>query len=422
MNLFPLISRIRISFFSLVMVPMALNAAWSCTAESKEFPDTWYFSPNGGVRTKWEGKPAAAWSAKEWIGDSVDLSETTGKVVVLDFWATWCGPCVAAIPKNIELVKEHPDDLVFVGLHSATSGWDKAAGMVSAKQINYPVALDTGDTAKAYGITAFPTYIVIDRQGVVRAAGITPKYVGEVVKKLIGEKASSPVSTAANSLNAAWFHEGARLMRPWAEQFGKPAAEVAAAEWWIQSIQDEGTPAEVDVENTDRSSDGAIPVGYRDEDLTGMIRVLHFTRPSIKFTHEHLKTFNEVAKKFRGQGIAFITVCDHETDWDLFTEQADNLGLTMAAVLDRAPEVGTETASSKTAQPNTPNPSTARPLNVATEVSVAPREAGSTASKYGIRIAPVTVIVDRQGLIRATGLKLSNLEEAMNQLLAEPIK
>ncbi|MCX5688740.1 MAG: TlpA disulfide reductase family protein [Planctomycetota bacterium] len=93
------------------------------SGQTKPFPDEWFFE--GTARPAqlkgMEGKPAADITAGSWIGTETSIKASRGKVIVLDFWATWCGPCMAAIPENIKLVNEYKDkDLVFIGVHDAT--------------------------------------------------------------------------------------------------------------------------------------------------------------------------------------------------------------------------------------------------------------------------------------------------------------
>jgi thiol-disulfide isomerase/thioredoxin len=101
-----------------------------------------------------------------WINSSpATLASLKGKIVLLDFWATWCGPCIASIPHTNELAEKFKDKVVIVGVCHPRGGEDMAK-MVKEKGIKYPVCLDTtGATAKAYAVNGYPDYYIIDATG-----------------------------------------------------------------------------------------------------------------------------------------------------------------------------------------------------------------------------------------------------------------
>ena len=102
----------------------------------------------------------------QWINaDPATLADLKGKIVVLDFWATWCGPCIASIPHLNELAEKFKDKVVFIGVCHPRGG-EKMGQMVKDKGIKYPVCLDpTGATAKAYHVNGYPDYYIIDASG-----------------------------------------------------------------------------------------------------------------------------------------------------------------------------------------------------------------------------------------------------------------
>jgi thiol-disulfide isomerase/thioredoxin len=156
-----------------------------------EFPDEWFWG-KGDVRTRHEamvGQPAPPISIKQWHGDAVSIAELKGKVVVVDLWATWCGPCMRAIPENVEMVKElGAKGLVVVGVHDSKRGLERLPQVLKDKGINYVVGVDDGGkTARSYRLAFWPTYAVIDRTGNVRAVGLQPQHVRKVVTKLLAE-------------------------------------------------------------------------------------------------------------------------------------------------------------------------------------------------------------------------------------------
>jgi thiol-disulfide isomerase/thioredoxin len=114
--------------------------------------------------------PSPAWSLTDLDGKPVGSEALRGKVVVVDFWATWCGPCVQEIPGYIELQKKHGErGLVVVGLSIDRKGEAAVRPFAKRLGVNYPLALATPEVAEAFGgIEVVPTTILIDREGRVR--------------------------------------------------------------------------------------------------------------------------------------------------------------------------------------------------------------------------------------------------------------
>ena len=110
--------------------------------------------------------PAPDFSLVTLDGKSLSLADEHGKVVLLNFWATWCGPCRAEIPDLIELQKKYKDRLQIVGLTVDEDDPEVIKQTVAETGINYPVAMSSAEVRKRYGgIAALPTSFMVDTLG-----------------------------------------------------------------------------------------------------------------------------------------------------------------------------------------------------------------------------------------------------------------
>ncbi len=164
------------------------------TARAGEFPDNWTWDDDAKVRAEHkalEGKPMPSLSLTEWVNGEVKPDDMKGKVVVVDFYATWCGPCMAAIPHNNELLKKYKSKgLVIVGVCTSARGQEKMKQTAKDKGMEYPTARDRDlKSQEAWAVQYYPTYAVVDRKGIVRIIGLQPDNVEKVVKKLLDEPA-----------------------------------------------------------------------------------------------------------------------------------------------------------------------------------------------------------------------------------------
>jgi cytochrome c biogenesis protein CcmG/thiol:disulfide interchange protein DsbE len=352
----------------LVLVVLAM--AWPPPqAVAADIPDDWFF--DGANRPKplkeLEGKPAPDLDPSEWIGDQTTIKDNRGKVVVVDFWATWCGPCMASIPKNVELVKNSKDKgLVFIGVHDSKSGWDKAAGVVKDKSINYPVAKDTGESVKRFNLQFWPTYVVIDRAGTVRAAGLLPDKVHDVVDMLLAEPPPPDVATSGGSGNPAeWYYGGAK----------RPA--------WLKAVEGKPFPALDPAKDREWFGDAPKP-----EQLKGRIRVVHFLSPSNPTSMAQFAELEKLLASVEPQGVSMLGICDARADW----------AQTGAALKARNGKIPVLHDAAGTAE---------APL-------------GAKAAELGVRLGGTTLVVDRAGTVRAAGVRPDRIKDVLTVLLAEP--
>jgi thiol-disulfide isomerase/thioredoxin len=151
----------------------------------------WIVRHTDSMRPMTQGDPAPAFALKTIgpageLGTPISVPSLHGKVVVLDFWATWCGPCLKAMPHLDLLARNHPDVAVLaINLDDAGAAralWDE-------RKYRVQLVADDGEVSQRYGVTTIPHSVVIDREGVVRlVARGTSSQIDVTVRALLAEQ------------------------------------------------------------------------------------------------------------------------------------------------------------------------------------------------------------------------------------------
>ena len=168
----PRLSR-RAAWLAMGAVALALGLIWMAPG----LGDTHVDEAAEGDGTEYPGDPDDAtatgkaaplhFTLKDMNGVDVKLATFKGKVILLNFWATWCGPCKAEIPSLVELQEQYVDDLVVLGF-SVDDPVEKMRPYAEEYKINYPLLVGNGreDVQEAFGpLYGIPVSVIIDREG-----------------------------------------------------------------------------------------------------------------------------------------------------------------------------------------------------------------------------------------------------------------
>lgn len=181
--------------FALVSTVLATALMVDCSSWTTQAPE--------GMRAANDRKAAPDFTLNDAKSAQVKLSDYKGKVVLVNFWATWCGPCKVEVPWFVELEKKYQDrGFAVLGVSMDDGRLQVVRTFMEEHKVNYRVAIGTDQVARLYGgVDSLPTTFIIDRDGRIASAhiGLASKsnYENEILQLLDSDKHA--VTSARNS-------------------------------------------------------------------------------------------------------------------------------------------------------------------------------------------------------------------------------
>jgi thiol-disulfide isomerase/thioredoxin len=175
---------------AIVAAVLLLSKPWESGdgSETAELRDARLGALTGGAPRV--GEQAPDFALRTLDGNVVRLSDLRGKVVLVNFWATWCGPCKAEMPDLQEVYEQHKDQLVVLAVNAESNSVEETRRLVTdfrdELNLTFPIVLDTpeGSVFNQYKLQGLPDSFFVDREGVVRSISIGPMNKETILKKL----------------------------------------------------------------------------------------------------------------------------------------------------------------------------------------------------------------------------------------------
>ncbi|MEM9882167.1 MAG: TlpA disulfide reductase family protein [Planctomycetota bacterium] len=171
-------------------------------AFGRDLPAEWFIGDTDqrALHAELEGQPMPALNLEDWRNGELTTEAMEGKIVLIDFWATWCAPCIAAIPTKNAIHETYADQgVVVLGVCGSSFGQDRHDQILERFDVKYPSARDASlENADRFRVTWWPTYVIVDRHGIVRGVGLAGEHLEDAVKLLLEEQPAADQVAAAD--------------------------------------------------------------------------------------------------------------------------------------------------------------------------------------------------------------------------------